>query len=91
MKKTDISRCADGNDIGLVILGRQFAFFSTYKLTKSSGKHLEDISLAHVVSLKCKPITSAKDSDNLSTGFSRDCRRRQHELTNYKNKNGKQL
>ena len=38
------------NDITLVNLGA-IALFSILKLTTSSGKHLEDISHAHIVSL----------------------------------------
>ena len=79
---------ADGNDIRLVNLGF-VALFSNYKKTTSSGKHLEDISHAHVVSLMYKLITSAKGSDDLSTGFDRDRNRRQRELTNSKNHKGK--
>ena len=38
----------------------------------SSGKHLQDISHAHIVSLLYKLITSARGSDDLSIGFDRD-------------------
>ena len=65
------NRYADGNDIRLVNLG-PVALFSIYKLTTSSGKHLEDISHAHLVSLMYKLITSAKDMNDLSIGFDRD-------------------
>ena len=41
----------------------------------SSGKHLEDISHAHIVSLMYKLITSAEDTDDLSIGFDRDSKR----------------
>ena len=44
------NRYVDGNHIRLVNLG-SIALFSIYKLTTSSGKHLEDISHAHIVSL----------------------------------------
>ena len=44
------NRYVDGNDIRLVNFG-PVALFSSYKLTTSSGKHLEDISHAHIVSL----------------------------------------
>ena len=64
-------RYADGNDIRLVNLG-PFALFSNYKLTSSLGKHLEDFSQAHIVSLMYKLITSAKDTGDLSIGFDRD-------------------
>ena len=75
------NRYTDGTDIRLINLGA-IALFCDYKLTESSGKHLEDISLAHIVSLMCKLITSAKDTDDLSIGFDRDRGRRQRELTN---------
>ena len=78
------NRYADGNDIRLVNLGH-IALFSNYKLTTSSGKHLEDISHALIVSLMYKSTTSAKGSDDLSIGFDRDRGRRQRELTNIKN------
>ena len=74
----------DGNDIRLVNL-RPIALISIYKLTTSSGKHLEDISLAHIVFLLYKPITSAKDTDDLSIGFHRDRGKRQREITKNKN------
>ena len=62
------NRYADNNDIRLVNLG-PIALFGDYKLTTSSGKPLEDISHAHIVSLMYKLITSARDSDDLSIGF----------------------
>ena len=65
------------------------ALFSSYKLTTSSGKHLEDIIHAHIVSLLYKLITSARKTDDLSIGFDRDRDRRQRELTNYKKIQGK--
>ena len=80
------NRYVDGNEIRLVNLG-PIALFSNYKLTTSSGKHLEDISHAHIFSLLCKLVTSAKDTHDLSFGFDRYHRRRQRELT--KNKNTK--
>ena len=43
------NRYADNNDIRLVNLG-PVALFSNYNLTTSSGKHLEDVSHAHIVS-----------------------------------------
>ena len=60
----------DGNDIKLVNLG-PIALFSNYKLTNSSGKHLENIDHAHIVSLMYKLLTSSRGSDGLSIGF--DC------------------
>ena len=82
------NRYLDGNDIRLVNLG-PIALFSTYKLTTSSGKHLENIDHAHIVSLMYKLLTSSKGSDDLSIGFDRDRTRRRNELTNNKNIKGK--
>ena len=50
IKKADNGRFANGNDMKLVNLGR-IALFCDFKLTTNSGKHLEDISHAHLVSL----------------------------------------
>ena len=77
------NRYVDGNDIRLVNLG-QFALYSNYKLTTSSGKHLKNIDHAHIVSLMYKLLTSSRGSDDLSLGFDRDRNRRQRELTNIK-------
>ena len=82
------NRYVDGNDIRLVNLG-PIAQFSSYKLSTSSGKHLENIDHAHVVSLMYKLLTSSKGSDDLSIGFDRDRGRRQRELTNTKTQKGK--
>ena len=82
------NRYADTNDIRLVILG-PIALFSNYKLTTSSGKHLEEISHAHIVSLMYKLLSSSKGSDDLSIGFDRDRNRRKRELTDNKNIKGK--
>ena len=49
-QKAEFSRYANGNDIQLVNLG-PIALFSNFKLTTSSGNHLEDISHAHIFSL----------------------------------------
>ena len=65
------------------------ALFSNYKLTTSSGKHLEEISHAHIVSLMYKLLSSSKDSDDLSIGFDRNRGRRKNGLTNYKTIKGK--
>ena len=78
----------DANDIKLNNLGT-IALFSNYKLTTSSGKHLEKISHAHVVSLMYKLLTSSKDIDNLSIVFDRSRNKRKRELTNNKNIKGK--
>ena len=82
------NRYADNNNIRLVNLG-PVALFSNYKLATSSGKHLEDVSHAHIVSLMYKLLTNAKGCDDLSIGFDRDPTRRQNELTNNKNIEGK--
>ena len=83
IKKADNSRYGNGNDIKLVNLG-PIALFSNFKLTTSSGKHLEDISHAHLVSLMYKLITSSKGSDDLSVGFDRSSARRREEITTNK-------
>ena len=82
------NRYVDGNNIRLVNLGT-IALFSNYKLTTSSGKHLENIDHAHIVSLMYKLLTSSKGSDDLSIGFDRDRNRRQREMTNNKTQKGK--
>ena len=81
-------RYVDANDIRLVNLG-PIALFSNYKLTTSSGKHLEEISHGHIVSLMYKLLTSSKDGDDLSIGFDRNRGRRKNELTNNKTIKGK--
>ena len=58
------NRYADGADIRLVNLA-VIALFSFYKLTISSGKHLEEVNHAHIVSLMCKLLSSSKESDDL--------------------------
>ena len=63
--------------------------FSNYKLTKSSGKHLENIDHGHIVSLMYKLLSSSKGSDDLSIVFDRDRVRRQRALTNNKTQKGK--
>ena len=82
------NRYVDANDIRLVNLG-PIALFSNYKLTTSSGKHLEAISHAHIVSLMYKQLTSSKDSDELSIGFDRNRARRKNEISNNKSIKGK--
>ena len=71
------------NDIRLVNLG-VIALFCIYMSTTSSGKHLENIDHAHVVSLMYKLLTSSRSSDDLSIDFDPDRKRRQRELTNKK-------
>ena len=88
IKRVDNSRYGNGNDIRLVNLG-PVALFSSFKLTTSSGKHLEDNSHAHLVSLMYKLITSSKDSNDLSIGFDNSRNRRRDELSLNKNIKGK--
>ena len=78
----------DGDDIRLVNLA-PIVLFSSYKLTTSSGKHLENIDHAHFVSLMYKLLTSSKNSDHLLIGFDRSRDRRRRELTNNKKNKGK--
>ena len=82
------NRYVDGKNIRLVNLG-PIALFSNYKLTTSSGKHLENIDHAHIASLMYKLLTSSKGSDDLSIGFDRDRNRRQREMTINKTQKGK--
>ena len=82
------NRYVDSNDIRLVNSG-PIALFSNYKLTTSSGKHLEEISHAHIVSLMYKLLTSSKDSDDLCIGFDRNRGRRKNELSNNESIKGK--
>ena len=65
IKKADNSSYANGNDIRLINLG-PILLFSIFKLTSSSGKHLEDISHAHNVSLMKKITITKRGSDDLS-------------------------
>ena len=82
------NRYLDADDIWLINLAA-IALFSNFKLTTSSGKHLELIDHAHIVSLMYKLLTSSRGSDDLSIGFDRDRNRRKRELTNTKNITGK--
>ena len=88
IKKADDSRFANGNDIRLINLG-PLALFSNIKITTSSGKHLEDISLAHIVSYMYNLKTSSKDSNDLSIGFDHSRNRRRDELAADKSVKGK--
>ena len=88
LRADNSNRYVDNNDIRLVNLG-PIGLFSNYRLTTSSGKHLENIDHAHIVSLMYKLLTSSKGSDDLSIGFDRDRIRRRNELTNNKNIKGK--
>ena len=88
IKKADNSRYSNDYDMRVINLA-PIALFSNFKLTTSGGKHVEDISHAHIVSLMYKLISSAKDCDDLSIGFDRSRDRRKQELTNNKNVKGK--
>ena len=77
------NRYVEGKDIRLVNLG-PIALFSNYRLTTSSGKQLENVDYAHIVSLMYNIVTSARVCDDFSIGFDRDRNRRQRELTNNK-------
>ena len=88
LNATTNNRYADGADIWLINLAA-IAIFSNFKLTTSSGKHLENIDHAHIVSSMYKLLTSSRDSDDLSIGFDRDRNRRKRELSNNKNIKGK--
>ena len=78
----------DADDIWLINVA-VIALFNNYKLTTSSGKHLENIGHAHIVSLMYKLLTSSGGSDDSSIGFDRDRNRRKRDLTKIKNKKGK--
>ena len=82
------NRYTNDNDIRLVNLG-PIALLSNYQLTTSSGKHLEEISHAHIVSLLYKLMTSSKDSEDSSIGFDRNRGRRKNELSINKSIKGK--
>ena len=71
---------ADDDVIRFVNL-RPGASFSFYKLATSSGKHSEEISHVHIVSLMYKLKTSPRDTDDSSIGFIRDRDRRQRDST----------
>ena len=76
------------DDIWLINLAA-IALFSNFKLTTSSGKYLENIDHAHIISLMYKLLTWSRGSDDLSIGFDRDHNRRKRELTNNKSIKGK--
>ena len=78
----------DASDIRLVNLG-PIALLSNFKLTTTSGKHIEEICHAHIVSLMYRLLTSSKDSDDMSIGFGRNRGRRKSELSNNKSVKGK--
>ena len=82
------NRYTEGADIRLVNLG-VIALFSIYNLSTSSGKHLEEINHAHIVSLMYKLLSSSKKSVDLSIGFDRSRDRRKRKLNTIKNIKGK--
>ena len=82
------NRYVDADDIWLINIAA-IALFSSFKLTTSSGKQLENIDHAHIVLLMYKLLTLRGGSDGLSIGFDRDRNRRKRELTNNKNIKGK--
>ena len=86
----DNIRYANGNNVRLIKSGRN-AFFSNFKLTAGSGKHLEDTSRAHIVSLINKRITGSEGGNDLSVDFNSDRELRQREIFSNKNARGKHL
>ena len=86
LKAATSIRYADTDDIRLINLG-PIALFSNYKLTTSSGQHLENIDHAHIVSLMYKSLSSSRDSNDLSIGFNRSRDSRKSELLNNKTQN----
>ena len=77
-------RYGNGNDEKFVSL-ESIALFSNFRLTASSGKHLEDVGHAHFISIMYKRTSSAKDAEDLSISFDRSRDRRKQKLTNNKN------
>ena len=88
LKAATSNRYADADDICLINLG-SIVLFSNYKLTTSSGKHLENIDHAHNVCLMYNFLSSSRDSDDLSIGFDRSRDRRKRELNTNKTPKGK--
>ena len=88
LKAATSNRYADTEDIRLINQG-PIALFSIYKLTTSSGKHLENIDHAHIVSLMYKLLSPSRDSDDLAIGFDRSRDRREGELLANKTQKGK--
>ena len=88
LKAATSNRYADTDDIRLINLA-PIGLFSNYKLTTSSGKHMENIDHAHIVSLMYKLLSSSRDSDDLSIGFDRSRDKRKRELLNNKTQKGK--
>ena len=88
LKADTSNRYANTDDIRLINLG-PIALFSNYKLSTSSGKHLENIDHVHIVSLMYKLLSSSKNSDAFSIGFHRARDKRKLELLNNKTQKGK--
>ena len=86
----DNIRYANGKNLRFIKSGPN-AFFSIFKLTAGSGKHLEDTSRAHIVSLIYKRITGSEGGNDLSVDFNRDRELRQREIFSNKNAKGKHL
>ena len=85
---TTNNRYADNNDIRLVNLG-PIALFNKYKVTTSSGKHLQNVKHSHIAGLMYKLSTTARACNDLSIGFDRTRDTRQRELNNNKKIKGK--
>ena len=84
IEKAEIIRYDEGNEIKLDSLAL-IGLFSIFKLTTSSGKHIEDISHAHIVPLLCILVTSSRGVDDLSIRFHRDRFVRRDDLARNKN------
>ena len=82
------NRYTDNDDIRLVNLGSA-GLLSKYKLTTSSGRHLEDIEHVHTACLMYNLLTTARGWDDLSIGFDGSRDRRQREKSNNENIKGK--
>ena len=63
IKTADNSTYGNDTDLLLFNLG-PIALFSIFLLLSSSGKHLEDISHTHMVSLMYKLLTLSRGSDD---------------------------
>ena len=88
LQATTKNRYVNAKDNRLVNLG-PIALVSNYMLTASSGRHLEEFSHAHFVSLLYKLLTLSMDNEDLSFGFDRSRDRRKRELTNNKTIKGR--
>ena len=84
IRKADNSRYGDNNVMGPFNFA-PIALFSSFILTTSSEKQLEDISQGHIVSLLYKLKTSSKDSNDLSIEIDPRRNRKREELAQIKN------